>query len=251
MGADEVPVLQGEDTGVIDSRESDDGDSTRRRRQCESCGKRFTTYERVELSMRWWSRPAAIGFLRSREGAHRLHARAAQAPRAHRVRRAGDRRIEQRVLALGERELASRVIGEMVMRELKKMTTSRTSASPRCTRISSASTISTTRSARSRSPRSARAAAAMMFGAADREFMRQALDLAAHGLYTTTPNPRVGCVVVKDGAAVGTGWHEKAGMPHAEVLALKAAGELARGATLYVNLEPCSHHGRTPPCADA
>jgi len=90
-----------------------------------------------------------------------------------------------------------------------------------------------------------------MFGAADREFMRQALDLAAHGLYTTTPNPRVGCVVVKDGAAVGTGWHEKAGMPHAEVLALKAAGELARGATLYVNLEPCSHHGRTPPCADA
>jgi diaminohydroxyphosphoribosylaminopyrimidine deaminase/5-amino-6-(5-phosphoribosylamino)uracil reductase len=90
-----------------------------------------------------------------------------------------------------------------------------------------------------------------MIGAADREFMRQALDLAARGLYTTTPNPRVGCVIVKDGAAVGTGWHEKAGMPHAEVLALKAAGERARGATLYVNLEPCSHHGRTPPCVDA
>jgi diaminohydroxyphosphoribosylaminopyrimidine deaminase/5-amino-6-(5-phosphoribosylamino)uracil reductase len=90
-----------------------------------------------------------------------------------------------------------------------------------------------------------------MFGAADREFMRQALDLAARGLYTTTPNPRVGCVIVKDSAAVGTGWHEKAGMPHAEVLALKAAGERARGATLYVNLEPCSHHGRTPPCVDA
>jgi diaminohydroxyphosphoribosylaminopyrimidine deaminase/5-amino-6-(5-phosphoribosylamino)uracil reductase len=70
-------------------------------------------------------------------------------------------------------------------------------------------------------------------------------------LYTTTPNPRVGCVIVKDGAAVGTGWHEKAGMPHAEVLALKAAGERARGATLYVNLEPCSHHGRTPPCVEA
>jgi diaminohydroxyphosphoribosylaminopyrimidine deaminase/5-amino-6-(5-phosphoribosylamino)uracil reductase len=90
-----------------------------------------------------------------------------------------------------------------------------------------------------------------MIGAADREFTRQALDLAARGLYTTTPNPRVGCVIVKDGAAVGTGWHEKAGMPHAEVLALKAAGERARGATLYVNLEPCSHHGRTPPCVDA
>jgi len=90
-----------------------------------------------------------------------------------------------------------------------------------------------------------------MFTAADREFMRQALELAERGLYTTTPNPRVGCVIVKDGAVVASGWHEKAGMPHAEALALKAAGERARGATLYVNLEPCSHHGRTPPCADA
>ncbi len=90
-----------------------------------------------------------------------------------------------------------------------------------------------------------------MFSAADHEFMEQALELAGRGLYTTTPNPRVGCVIVGDGAVVGTGWHEKAGMPHAEVLALKAAGERSRGATLYVNLEPCSHHGRTPPCVDA
>ena len=90
-----------------------------------------------------------------------------------------------------------------------------------------------------------------MFTAADREFMRQALELAERGLYTTTPNPHVGCVIVKDGAVVASGWHEKAGFPHAEALALKAAGERARGATLYLNLEPCSHHGRTPPCADA
>jgi diaminohydroxyphosphoribosylaminopyrimidine deaminase/5-amino-6-(5-phosphoribosylamino)uracil reductase len=90
-----------------------------------------------------------------------------------------------------------------------------------------------------------------MFTAADREFMRQALDLAERGLYTTTPNPRVGCVIVKDGTVIASAWLEKAGMPHAEALALKAAGERARGATLYVNLEPCSHHGRTPPCADA
>jgi diaminohydroxyphosphoribosylaminopyrimidine deaminase/5-amino-6-(5-phosphoribosylamino)uracil reductase len=90
-----------------------------------------------------------------------------------------------------------------------------------------------------------------MFTAADREFMRQALELAELGLYTTTPNPRVGCVIVKEGAVVASGWHEKAGLPHAEALALKAAGERARGATLYLNLEPCSHHGRTPPCADA
>lgn len=90
-----------------------------------------------------------------------------------------------------------------------------------------------------------------MFTAADRGFMRQALALAERGLYTTTPNPRVGCIIVRDGAVVASGWHEKAGLPHAEVLALEAAGERSRGATLYVNLEPCSHHGRTPPCVDA
>jgi diaminohydroxyphosphoribosylaminopyrimidine deaminase / 5-amino-6-(5-phosphoribosylamino)uracil reductase len=90
-----------------------------------------------------------------------------------------------------------------------------------------------------------------MSDAADREFMGRALELARRGLYTTTPNPRVGCVVAAGDAVVGEGWHEKAGLPHAEVLALAQAGARARGATLYVNLEPCSHHGRTPPCADA
>jgi diaminohydroxyphosphoribosylaminopyrimidine deaminase/5-amino-6-(5-phosphoribosylamino)uracil reductase len=81
--------------------------------------------------------------------------------------------------------------------------------------------------------------------------MAQALRLAARGLYTTTPNPRVGCVLVSDGRVVGEGWHEKAGEPHAEVHALRAAGAAARGATAYVTLEPCAHFGRTPPCADA
>jgi diaminohydroxyphosphoribosylaminopyrimidine deaminase/5-amino-6-(5-phosphoribosylamino)uracil reductase len=86
---------------------------------------------------------------------------------------------------------------------------------------------------------------------ADREFMARALALAERGLYTTTPNPRVGCVIVKDGATVGAGWHEAAGRPHAEINALLDAGAAAQGATMYVSLEPCSHHGRTPPCADA
>ena len=81
--------------------------------------------------------------------------------------------------------------------------------------------------------------------------MARALRLAERGLYTTSPNPRVGCVLVRDGNMVGEGWHERAGEPHAEVHALKAAGEAARGATAYVTLEPCSHHGRTPPCAEA
>jgi len=81
----------------------------------------------------------------------------------------------------------------------------------------------------------------------DHAMMRRALELAAKGLYTTTPNPRVGCVVVKNEQVVGEGWHEKAGGPHAEVVALQNAPE---DATLYVTLEPCSHYGRTPPCVD-
>jgi diaminohydroxyphosphoribosylaminopyrimidine deaminase/5-amino-6-(5-phosphoribosylamino)uracil reductase len=91
----------------------------------------------------------------------------------------------------------------------------------------------------------------MTFSADDFQFMARALRLAGHGLYTTTPNPRVGCVLVKDGRVVGEGWHERAGGPHAEAVALSAAGANARDATAYVSLEPCSHEGRTPPCSDA
>lgn len=93
---------------------------------------------------------------------------------------------------------------------------------------------------------------APVFSAVDHEQMALALQLAAHGQYSTAPNPAVGCIVLDvDGATAGEGWHRKAGGPHAEVFALQAAGELARGGTAYVTLEPCSHHGRTPPCVDA
>jgi diaminohydroxyphosphoribosylaminopyrimidine deaminase / 5-amino-6-(5-phosphoribosylamino)uracil reductase len=81
--------------------------------------------------------------------------------------------------------------------------------------------------------------------------MARALRLAAQGLFTTDPNPRVGCVLVRDGDIVGEGWHERAGAAHAEINALAAAGDKARGAECYVTLEPCCHHGRTPPCSDA
>ena len=81
--------------------------------------------------------------------------------------------------------------------------------------------------------------------------MQRAIRLAHKGLYSTDPNPRVGCVLVKDGNIVGEGWHQKAGEPHAEVLALRQAGDDAKGATAYVTLEPCSHTGKTPPCAEA
>ncbi|MEJ2344896.1 MAG: bifunctional diaminohydroxyphosphoribosylaminopyrimidine deaminase/5-amino-6-(5-phosphoribosylamino)uracil reductase RibD [Gammaproteobacteria bacterium] len=90
-----------------------------------------------------------------------------------------------------------------------------------------------------------------MFNRTDYQYMSRALHLAERGLYTTDPNPRVGCVLARDGEVVGEGWHERAGEPHAEVHALRDAGERARGATAYVTLEPCCHHGRTPPCSEA
>jgi diaminohydroxyphosphoribosylaminopyrimidine deaminase/5-amino-6-(5-phosphoribosylamino)uracil reductase len=89
------------------------------------------------------------------------------------------------------------------------------------------------------------------FSALDHAMMARALRLAERGIYTTRPNPMVGCVLVRDGGVVGEGWHQRAGGPHAEVIALEAAGEAARGATAYVTLEPCAHTGSTGPCADA
>ena len=85
----------------------------------------------------------------------------------------------------------------------------------------------------------------------DREYMADALALAERGLFTTDPNPRVGCVLVRDGQVVGEGWHRRAGEPHAEIHALRAAGQAANGATAYVTLEPCCHRGRTGPCTTA
>jgi diaminohydroxyphosphoribosylaminopyrimidine deaminase/5-amino-6-(5-phosphoribosylamino)uracil reductase len=83
------------------------------------------------------------------------------------------------------------------------------------------------------------------------EAMARALQLAARGKTSTHPNPRVGCVIIRKGEVVGEGWHVRAGEPHAEIHALRVAGERARGATVYLTLEPCAHHGRTPPCVDA
>ena len=91
----------------------------------------------------------------------------------------------------------------------------------------------------------------MNFTPDDHRYMSEALRLAEQGRLTVDPNPAVGCVIVSDGEVVGRGWHRAAGQPHAEPLALAEAGHRAKGATVYVTLEPCSHHGRTPPCAQA
>ena len=90
-----------------------------------------------------------------------------------------------------------------------------------------------------------------MYSAADHAFMGRAIALTERGRNTATPNPSVGCVIVKDDRVIAEGWHERAGEPHAEARALAAATESPQGATVYLSLEPCSHHGRTPPCADA
>jgi len=91
----------------------------------------------------------------------------------------------------------------------------------------------------------------MPLTARDSQFIARALRLAERGRYTTMPNPRVGCVLVKDGQLLAEGWHQYAGGPHAEIEALGRAGSEARGATAYVSLEPCSHTGRTGPCSQA
>jgi len=88
------------------------------------------------------------------------------------------------------------------------------------------------------------------FTTADHQFMQHAISLARLAHYTTSPNPRVGCILVKNNVIVGEGYHQRAGLGHAEVNALAQAGENAKGATAYVTLEPCSHYGRTPPCAE-
>ena len=88
------------------------------------------------------------------------------------------------------------------------------------------------------------------FSANDHKLMARALQLAKRGIATTQPNPRVGCVIVKEGKIIAEGWHEKAGSAHAEIMALQQAGDQIRGATAFITLEPCSHYGKTPPCTD-
>lgn len=90
-----------------------------------------------------------------------------------------------------------------------------------------------------------------MYSELDHDMMNRALRLAQRGLFTTDPNPRVGCVIVRDGEVVGEGWHQRRGGPHAETHALQMSGTASQGATAYVTLEPCCHHGKTPPCTEA
>ena len=224
------PFCSSEDTQVVDSRVSEDGDSIRRRRRCLACNKRFTTYETAELRLpqivKQNGTRSDFDVARIRSGFQRaLHKR--PVPTEY-VDEAVER-IEQKVLALGEREIPSRRSGEMVMQELYKLDkvglhplrfgvpqlpgrrrfprrVARKS-SPRRRGASRAEHVAAKAATRAefdpgmtpfRRPRSRRS-------------WRARCELAERGLYTTTPNPRVGCVLVRDGRVIGEGWHERAG----------------------------------------
>ena len=126
-----------------------------------------------------------------------------------------------------------------------------TATSPPCaTSRSSSVSCPRTRTRRPRPVRAGGGSRAIMSAASDARFMAMALALAERGLGNVWPNPAVGCVLVKDGRVVGRGWTQPGGRPHAESEAIDRAGAAARGSTAYVTLEPCAHHGRTPPCVD-
>ena len=264
------PFCAHDDTKVNDSRLAAEGAQIRRRRECLACGERFTTFETAELVMplvvKNDQRRVPFDENKLRGG---LHKALEKRPVSRESVEEAVGHITRKLRSLGEREVTSRQIGEIVMEELHKL--------DEVAYVRYASVyrhfqdveafreeVDRLRHRRGKapsegqlsllpgdvSPPKGRQGAQMSFSAFDEAAMRRALELAERGLYSTHPNPRVGAVLARDEEIVGEGWHERAGEPHAEPIAIRAAGERARGATAYVTLEPCSHHGRTPPCVD-
>ncbi len=292
------PFCGHEETKVNDSRLAGEGRQIRRRRECLKCEERFTTFETAELVM-----PQVIKGDRGREAFDEakvragLHKALEKRPVSQEQIDEALSRIVHKVRSLGDREVSSRAIGELVMEELRhldevayvrfasvyrqfedveafheeiqKLRSARPApggahgrAHKRDARASrTASSCHCCRRMSRRRGRKNPAAEGLnelpdrvctrMFSNFDRTAMQRALALAARGMETTDPNPRVGCVIARGERIVGEGWHERAGEAHAEVAALRAAGNHASGATVYVTLEPCSHQGRTAPCAMA
>ena len=228
----------------------------RRRRVCLSCNFRFTTFERVQL------RELIVIKRNGRRVPFDRDKLLRSVQIAVRKRPVEPERIDQMVSKIvrelesqGESEVSSETIGETVMaylRDLDDVAYVRFASVYRNFREAkdfetALAELSGRRGDRDR----AQVSAAVSGQADDRRFMDLALMLGRRGLGRTWPNPAVGAVIVKDNVIVGRGWTQPGGRPHAEVEALRRAGSAARGGTLYVTLEPCSHHGKSPPCADA
>ena len=253
------------DTQVKDSRPTEDSSAIRRRRLCLACGFRFTTFERVQL------RELVVIKRNGRRVPFDRDKLARSVEIALRKRNVDPERVEQTVSkivrdleSLGENEVTTETIGETVMahlRELDDVAYVRFASVYRNFReAKDFETALAELSGEDESAAEERRVPAYVAEVSDRmpqieRFMSLALALGRRGLGNTWPNPAVGAVIVRDeGGApviVGRGWTQPGGRPHAETEALRRAGAAARGATLYVTLEPCSHHGKTPPCADA
>ena len=262
------------DTQVKDSRPTEDSAAIRRRRVCLTCNFRFTTFERVQL------RELVVIKRNGRRVPFDRDKLMRSLSIALRKRPVEPERVEELVSkivreleSLGESEIASEIIGETVMEHLRKLDDvayvrfasvyrnfreakdfetalgeltgdddgKNHSAVPGPPAAHENVAAAARRSARERRPTQA----------CKMRFMQLALALGRRGLGRTWPNPAVGAVIVKDGVILGRGWTQPGGRPHAETEALKRAGKEAKGATLYVTLEPCSHQGKTPPCVDA
>ena len=251
---------------VIDSRLSKDSNMVRRRRECERCTRRFTTYERVEEMM-----PLVVKKDGRREGYDRvkiingLKRACEKRPVSINTIEAIADRIERTLQERGEKEIISSVIGEALMRELHDtdpVAYVRFASVYRSFKdigefmVELEELIKERKSGpHSQTRRLTSEKGIALAGARGSEqeqrYLRQACRLARRAAGRTSPNPMVGAVLVRGGKVVGAGYHHFAGGDHAEINALKQAGAKAKGATLYITLEPCSHQGRTPPCTRA
>ncbi len=261
------PYCGGLDTQVKDSRPTEDSSSIRRRRVCPDCGGRFTTFERVQLRELMVVKKSGRRVPFDRDKLMRsvqvaLRKRAVEPERIERMVNGVVRQLESQT----DGDIPTDRIGELVMEGLK--------AIDDVAYVRFASVYRNFREARDfnaivgeleaepeagrRSRRGAQAQGAVGAMSApavlrddDQRWMQAALNLGERSLGLAAPNPSVGAILVKDGVVVGRGVTAPGGRPHAERIALIDAGDAARGATLYVTLEPCSHFGASPPCADA
>ena len=261
------PFCHETENRVIDSRLSKDSNMIRRRRECGRCSRRFTTYERVEEMM-----PLVVKKDGRRESYDRmkiingLKRACEKRPVSINTIEAIADRIERTLQERGEKEILSSVIGETLMRELHDtdpVAYVRFASVYRSFKDINEFMVELEELLKERKgmplikpPRRARRGNSIFVrrhaGAhQDLRYIRRACRLARKAAGRTSPNPMVGAVLVRAGQVVGAGFHQFAGGDHAEIIALKRAGAKARGATLYITLEPCSHHGRTPPCTRA